>query len=159
MQLFLIRHAQAGDRSHGVHDLHRPLTDEGHRRARQLAALLEGTPIEKVMSSPATRCVQTVEPLAAAAGLPVEEEPELWEGSSIERVLGLLETQPVETLVACSHGDVIPEVIEAVSRDGATVSGRGCRQGSVWVLGHDGQAWRTARYLDRSHGSFPAHFF
>ena len=35
----------------------------------------------------------------------------------------------------CSHGDVIPQVIDALERRGMEVSGfRDSRKGSVWVL-------------------------
>lgn len=150
MNVYLIRHAQAGDRGHGPRDMYRPLSDKGGRRAAELAQLLAGAGITRVLSSPATRCTQTVQPLAAALGLEVEEHPVLWEGSDLDDVLALLEEPADGDVVACSHGDIIPELVERLAAGGATVQGRGCEKGSIWVLERDGGTWRSARYLSRS---------
>jgi 8-oxo-dGTP diphosphatase len=55
--------------------------------------------------------------------------------------------------VMCSHGDVIPEVIDALERRGMEVSGfRESRKGSVWVLERrkgafiGGHAWPPPRF-------------
>ena len=38
-------------------------------------------------------------------------------------------------LVMCSHGDLIPEVLNRLLREGMSViGGRGCEKGSVWTL-------------------------
>ena len=155
MRLFLIRHAQTGERLAGTRDLYRPLSAKGHDRARQLVSLLGGAGIEKVIASPATRCLQTVEPLAIACGLVVEEQPDLWEGSPIPHVIALLEQQRVAAAAVGTHGDIIPEVVEWVGRQGASVVGRGCEKGSVWILDHAEGAWTSARYLDRSQAELP----
>ncbi len=91
-----------------------------------------------MLSSPFLRCVQTVEPLADKLGLAVEVEPALGEGPDIAAVLALLEglaTSGTEA-VLCSHGDVIPLVVAAVERRGATVvtSDWSVRKGSVWTV-------------------------
>ena len=65
------------------------------------------------MSSPFVRCVQTLEPLAERAGLPIEVDGRLGEGAAFEGVLELLDTLP-QGAVLCSHGDVIPETIDAL---------------------------------------------
>ena len=156
MRLFLIRHAQTEDRQSGGRDLYRPLSEQGFARARELDALLAPTNVERVLTSPATRCVQTVEPLAITCGLDVEEQPDLWEGSSIPHVLALLENQQRRAVAACTHGDIIPAVVDVIARQGANVSGRGCENGSIWVLDHDGRRWTDALYLDRSAVQGPA---
>jgi 8-oxo-dGTP diphosphatase len=155
MRLFLIRHAQAGDRSSEQRDVYRPLSPPGRRRADELAQMLGHQPITRILSSPAARCVQTVAPLAGMLGLTVDEQPELWEGTAVADVLALLEHQSAPTIAACSHGDVIPDVIDALSKSGAAISGRGCEKGSVWILDHDGRHWTAATYLDRSHSHLP----
>lgn len=149
MRLFLIRHAHAGSRLAGSRDIYRPLSEQGHARAVELAAQLGHAEVERVLTSPATRCVQTVEPLAARLGLEVIEQPDLWEGSPIPHVLALLDQQRNHRSVAvCSHGDVIPETLDALAQNGTVMTGRGCAKGSVWVLDHDGDHWATARYFD-----------
>lgn len=156
MRVLLIRHARAGDRSPGGRDLYRPLVDDGHRRAGELRDLLAGRPIVAVLSSPATRCVQTVEPLAAELGLEVDEQPDLYEGSATAHVLALLEGRERGEVVACTHGDVIPAVIETVAGAGALVRGRGCETGSIWLLERRSDRWEEAIYFDRSRRDLPA---
>src|SRR6185436_5719102 len=78
--LFLVRHASAGHRASWEGEQRiRPLDERGRRQALALVDLLEGEPIERILSSPAFRCVQTVEPLAAARGLEIELRDELTE--------------------------------------------------------------------------------
>lgn len=158
MKIFLIRHANAGQRTADPHDLYRPLVEEGHERARSLADLLADAGITSVLSSPATRCVQTVEPLAAVLNLTVREHPDLWEGSAISHVLALLGHHRDGALAVCSHGDIIPEVIEAVGAAGATIQGRGCEKGSVWILDYGQDGCTGARYLDRSQQKLPVDY-
>lgn len=149
MNVYLIRHAHAGDRGSGPRDIDRPLSEQGHRRALELAEMLSGEAITRILSSPATRCTQTVEPLAQALGLPVEEHHDLWEGSRSHDVAALLAAHRDGDLVACSHGDVIPEVIEQLAAAGVAVHGRGCEKGSLWLLERDGDGWMAARYISR----------
>lgn len=156
MRLFLIRHAQAEDRQIGGRDLYRPLSDKGLARARELSGLLAPSNVERILTSPATRCVQTVEPLATASGVELEDQPDLWEGSLITHVLALFESQQGKVVAACTHGDIIPGVVEEIARQGADVFGRGCEKGSIWVLDHDGKRWTGARYLNRSAIELPA---
>lgn len=155
MRVLLVRHAQAGDRLAGHRDIYRPLSVDGHARARSLADLLAPVGPSRILSSPATRCVQTVEPLAAHLGLEVETQPDLWEGTPTSHVLAVLTQHQERTLVACSHGDIIPAVIETMAADGADVRGRGCEKGSIWLADHDGERWRTARYVDRAQTELP----
>ncbi|MEM9655376.1 MAG: phosphoglycerate mutase family protein, partial [Actinomycetota bacterium] len=118
----------------------------GHARARELVSVFEGRPAVRIMSSPATRCVQTVSPLAAAAGMEVEESQDLWEGSRIDDALTALEIDGNGAVVACSHGDIIPGLIEMLGAKGVRVTGRGCELGSIWVLRFENGRWVDARY-------------
>jgi len=104
----LLRHASAGDRWDWPDDDRlRPLDEKGRRQAEKLADALGGDDIRRVVSSPFVRCVQTVEPLAAALGLDVELDDRLAEGGGISAE-SLLEEEGV---VACTHGDVIHDFI------------------------------------------------
>lgn len=73
--LFLVRHAH----SPFSQDEMRPLSPAGHAAAVRVADLLEDAGITRVVSSPYTRAVQTVRPLADRLGLPVDIEPDLRE--------------------------------------------------------------------------------
>jgi phosphohistidine phosphatase SixA len=70
---YLVRHAHAGDkRAWTGPDRLRPLSGSGRREAHGLLVQLRPYPVVRILSSPAVRCVQTVEPLAQRRGLPVE---------------------------------------------------------------------------------------
>ncbi|MEM7337887.1 MAG: phosphoglycerate mutase family protein [Actinomycetota bacterium] len=155
-RLFLIRHANAGARGSDHRDLYRPLTPKGRQRADELVGLLTEMAVRRVVSSPASRCVQTVDPLATALAIEVEEHPDLWEGTPIDHVLALMDDCRSTTTVVCSHGDVIPAVIERLGDRGVLVQGRGCETGSVWMLDHDGSDWTRATYVDPSRAALPA---
>jgi len=78
--VLVIRHASAGDSEDWEGDDRlRPLDAKGFGQASRLVELLEGYTVSRVLSSPAVRCVQTVEPLAHGRGLVVEVRDELAE--------------------------------------------------------------------------------
>ena len=128
---YLVRHGAAGDR-HAWHDSDelRPLDEEGRRQAEALVALLAEAVIERLLSSPYLRCVQTLEPLAAARGMPVETTPALAEGAGGAGAVELLSRD--EALVACGHGDVIEEALDLLAAAGVALEGRprGAPQGA-----------------------------
>ena len=128
---FLVRHGAAGDRHawHGPDEL-RPLDEEGRRQAESLVGLLAGMAIERLLSSPYTRCVQTLEPLAAARGMPIEPSPVLAEGAGGAGAVELLSRD--EALVACSHGEVIEAALDLLGEAGVALEGRpqGAPQGA-----------------------------
>jgi 8-oxo-dGTP diphosphatase len=148
----LIRHAHAGDRSawHGD-DALRPLSDRGWRQARGLATLIPAQPrLRRVLSSPALRCIQTVEPLAAAHALRVEVDDRLNEGADPRDTLALLDAEMrLGAVAACSHGDVIPGVLDLLRSAGVAFEGPlTWPKASTWVLeGADGGGVLRARYL------------
>ncbi len=134
MALFLVRHAKAGSRSEwSGEDRLRPLTPTGWTQARAIADRL-GTVAGELHTSPYLRCRQTLEPLATRLGQPIEECPALTEGAGFGPLLDLLGTLPDGT-VMCSHGDVIPAVIDALVRRGAHLIGEpSWRKGVIWTL-------------------------
>lgn len=143
MALYLVRHASAGVAQRDREDDHlRPLDDKGRAQARAIAERLSDLGITGLHSSPYLRCVQTLEPLADLLGLPIAVHAELGELSSgnPERPWGAIEAMELcaslaEGSVVCSHGDVIPAVIEALMRRGMEVSGPiGFRKASIWVI-------------------------
>src|SRR5918992_2526917 len=91
MVLYLVRHADAGNKHlwPGV-DSQRPLSDAGWHQARWLAGQLDGRPLTSIVSSPALRCVQTVEPLARRRGLQVRTDPRLDVDGHAGQATGLL---------------------------------------------------------------------
>lgn len=146
--IYLIRHAHAGSRSHwSGDDRERPLSDKGHAQAANLATALEPAGITHVLASPATRCSQTVAPLARASGVEVEVRKELREGADPAKLLALIEELAPDSPALCGHGDVIPEVMGLLVRRGLIVEGpSGNNKGSWWAIDHDGEQFTTARW-------------
>ncbi|MEM7141059.1 MAG: phosphoglycerate mutase family protein [Actinomycetota bacterium] len=138
MTLYLVRHAHALDRSGWAYDdLERPLTDRGRAQADSVDAFFADRPLRAAYSSQALRCVDTIAPAAQTHGLEVEIRAPLTEGARPNDLLELLRDEAATEgdLVVCSHGDLIPEVLNRLLREGMSVLGpRGCEKGSVWEL-------------------------
>jgi phosphohistidine phosphatase SixA len=116
----LLRHASAGHRTDWEHDdTGRPLDARGLRQSADLIDILRPLGISRVVSSPYVRCVQTVEPLAAALGLEVEEDDRLEEGAGAAAATLVNE----RGVVCCTHGDIVEAVL-----------GRGLKKGAAVVL-------------------------
>ena len=100
----------------GRDDRDRPLDECGQAQADELVRLLARFDVGSIVSADVARCVDTVAPFADALGLPVREEPLLSEicypGREEEAVAVLRSTDPDRDAVACSQGDVIPDLIE-----------------------------------------------
>ncbi|HEU4841651.1 MAG TPA: phosphoglycerate mutase family protein [Ilumatobacteraceae bacterium] len=136
MSIFVVRHAKAGSRHEwdGDDDTERPLTKPGRRQAAALAARLAGEQVTGLWSSPSVRCVQTIEPLAEVLGLDIVTDPRLAEGAALTGILELFHDLP-DGAVLCSHGDVIPDLLDALVRRGAHVTtAPDWRKAAVWVL-------------------------
>ena len=146
---YLVRHAKAGARSAWTEeDRLRPLSRAGRRQAEALATIFRGLEVERVISSPYVRCVQTVRPLALDRGLPVETSEALAEGAPPDRALALLEETAHTPAVLCTHGDVVPALVLHLAEHGAELEGeRDWKKGSVWVLEREDGRVERARYL------------
>ncbi len=132
---YLVRHAKAGQRRdwHTDDEL-RPLSNAGWRQATALADTLESLATGPLLSSPYLRCRQTLVPLAERRGVDVCDEERLREGEPFEPALQLLEDAPDGT-VFCTHGDLIPELVQALVRRGALLATMpDWRKGVVWEL-------------------------
>ena len=109
--LLFVRHASAGDREKWTGDDRlRPLDEKGRRQAVELVTKLEPYAVERVLSSPFVRCIQTVEPLAAARGLDVETTQVLADGAGADGVRRLLGELAGSAVVLCGHGGEIEEL-------------------------------------------------
>ncbi|MBK5222733.1 MAG: histidine phosphatase family protein [Acidimicrobiia bacterium] len=143
MPIYLVRHAHAGSRDAWVApDADRHLSDQGWGRAHEIADTLASVGITEVRSSPLVRCVETMEPLAAALGIEVGDDEALREGATLAAGVVLVERLAADGTIAalCSHGDIIPDLLAALARRGARLDpGGACPKGSIWILRtHDG---------------------
>ena len=137
--VYLVRHAKAGERRvwEGP-DVDRPLSAKGWKLARSLSARLATKGATSLYSSPYVRCVQTLEPLSELTGTAIVVDERLEEDRAFEPVLDLL--GEVDTgAVLCSHGDIIPAVLQALVRRGMEVESEAdWRKATVWVLKRKG---------------------
>lgn len=112
MKVVLVRHARAGKRDEWTGDDRlRPLDDRGRRQAAGLVGALTVLGVDRLVSSPYVRCIQTLEAAAAALDLPIENRDELAEGASAETVHLLLEDLAGTTPALCTHGDVVEALL------------------------------------------------
>jgi 8-oxo-dGTP diphosphatase len=148
----LIRHAKAKNRDTWIEpDFLRPLAKRGKREAEAVAARLAEEPLERLVSSPFVRCLQTLEPLAVTLDLPIETTDLLAEGSDGGRAAELLLSLASSgTVACCTHGDVLAGVMSVVAGSGLPLDGpRAAPVGSTWVLGVDGARFVDARFVDQ----------
>jgi 8-oxo-(d)GTP phosphatase len=105
VSLLLVRHAWAGhsDQWDGDDEL-RPLDDRGREQSQALVSLLAPYEVERILSSPATRCVDTVVPLAGARGLDIEVRDELGVDRMDRDGPGLVRSFAGAPVVVCGHG-------------------------------------------------------
>lgn len=125
MSLLLVRHAWAGDSEKwDGDDRVRPVDDRGRKQSEGLVAVLAGFAVDRIVSSPYLRCIQTVEPLAEARRLDIELDDALG-ADRLEDVPQVLEGLQGENAVVCTHGDL------------PWLEDRKFKKGSTWVLNGD----------------------
>jgi len=160
--LYIVRHAVAVAKDRwSSSDVLRPLTAKGVRQSEALATWFAGTGAELeevvdiVVSSPTVRCVATVLGLARPHAVDVRTDLALALGdpagaAALGRAL-LASHGRAEgpAAVLCSHGEVIPGLLEALTPFRATHSLQNCAKGSVWALSTT-NAGPVARYHDPS---------
>ncbi|NNF53387.1 MAG: histidine phosphatase family protein [Acidimicrobiales bacterium] len=151
MKLYLVRHGHAGSRDWSRHDQYRQLSDRGRDEAAEIELALAEINVGAVISSPATRCVQTVEPLSKRLGLEVIEDKRLWEDADIADAMDVLNENTEDGAVICSHGNIIPEMLHWLLQTGMTAKGRGCAKGSVWTVTYRNGQFTKARYHQLGH--------
>jgi phosphohistidine phosphatase SixA len=100
-----------------VADRLRPLDARGRLQAAALVELLRPLGVSRVVSSPYVRCIETVQPLAAALGVPVEPDDRLAEGAG-PAAADLFHEAGV---VCCTHGDIVEAVLGRSLKKAAAV--------------------------------------
>ena len=153
VQMLLVRHGHAGTKEGWAGDDRlRPLDARGTRQAEHLLGIIVPMHPTRLISSPYTRCLQTMETLAAKTGLAVDEDGALTPSAgplAYDLIRGLSRADTSDRVVLCTHGEVIGDVLARLAReDGVRLSRRppGLK-GCVWVLGfHKGEA-DGARYI------------
>jgi 8-oxo-dGTP diphosphatase len=119
--VIVVRHGKAvpADAWDGP-DSTRPLLLRGTTQATDIAASIAAYLPEKILTSTAARCVATVAPLAALVALKPKEVAGLSQDAfeSDQATIGEILAKRMKskkTVVLCSHGPVIPEIIRELA--------------------------------------------
>ena len=152
MPIYLTRHASAGTRGSLGHnsDLDRTLDAVGHEQAEGIVNLLGDVGVTAIYTSRAARCRQTIEPLGQKLDVEVVQHDALLEGQSATAAVHLARTlaQSDITAALCSHGDIIPDMIQTLAREGTVIVGpRAWAKGSTWELRTRGGDITEAEFL------------
>ena len=120
--LIALRHAKAvPPASWDGPDSTRPLLHRGIEQSKSIAPAVAAYRPQRLISSPATRCLTTVDPLAELTDLPIKtvtgiSQDAYEDGSSTVLKVVRRQLGKARTVVLCSHGPVLPDIIEAAAK-------------------------------------------
>jgi 8-oxo-dGTP diphosphatase len=136
LTIYLVRHVKAGERrTWDGDDRLRPVSRAGQRQALALVRVLADAKFDRILSSPYVRCLESMVPLASERGLAIEPNDALAEESALEPALALVVKHAQSGAVFCSHGDIIPMLLEHYSANGVDLGpAPQCPKGCTWVL-------------------------
>lgn len=118
--LIVVRHGKAVPAtSWDGPDSQRPLLHRGHEQAKAIAGGIAAFQPDVIYTSTATRCIQTITPLATSTGVRVKESRRLsqerWTpGGERSRTVIERRLDKGKAVVLCSHGPVIPQLVAEV---------------------------------------------
>jgi 8-oxo-dGTP diphosphatase len=150
LTIYLVRHVKAGERATWPDDDRlRPVSKAGQRQARGLVDVLSGARFERIVTSPYVRCIESVGPLASIRLLAIELSEALAEEAPLDDALAIFRKHVHGGAVLCSHGDVIPMLLEYFAHKGLDLGPElACAKGSTWALETNSSGDVTeARYL------------
>jgi 8-oxo-(d)GTP phosphatase len=145
--IHVVRHAHAGNpAAWSLDDDLRPLSDQGCGQAERLVGVLAAPRPAVVYSSPSVRCIATVLPLARVMKLPLTTLDELYEGGSAAAMLDRLRSEPQSPVVACTHGDILTDLLDMLVSIGISLPSLRAEKGSTWTLETTDSGISSARY-------------
>jgi 8-oxo-dGTP diphosphatase len=134
----LLRHGTALNRKQWSGEpAERPLTSAGLAEAEALAPLLAAYGDTTLVTSPKTRCVQTLTPTAEASGVELLREPALADDGDPEAARSWLRhaVKAQRPVIACTHRPVLPELLGESSLGQVIRAGRRALDpAEAWVL-------------------------
>lgn len=148
-KLYVVRHADAGTRGRSSEpDELQALSERGQRQADGLRKQLADVGITRLVASPSRRCMDTLLPLATHLGLEVEPDDRLAEGQGFAGALALAEELRNAPAAICSHGDVIPDLLEALLRRGIKLKDEHrWPKASTWILTRGAAGFSKGTYV------------
>ena len=116
-RLIFIRHAH---RDTEIHSRDNGLSDKGKKQVRQVVRFSQNRELEDglFLSSPKVRCVETITPVAEALRSEIQIDARLGEGGTSADLVSFVDWWKYEApdlTIACSHGDVIPMLVEKIT--------------------------------------------
>jgi 8-oxo-dGTP diphosphatase len=139
--LVVLRHGKAAARSSDIADLDRPLTSLGKQQAKAVLPVLSSYGVGRVVSSPALRCAQTVEPYAHSISTFIEIDERLSENTTANNVQRSVDSMldRKRPVVLCSHRPTLPWIFEAIGTNSYDLApGEGIvvhhRKGTVFAV-------------------------
>lgn len=136
-QLILLRHAKAEPRSAAYPvDSERPLSTSGLAQAKAIVPVLAAFGPERIVTSPAVRCADTVAPLAVHLGVDEEFEPgisqDAWDEGETRDLRERIARAVLlgKSMVICSHRPVLPDLTREVAAAAQERPGRYLREAS-----------------------------
>lgn len=150
MNLYLVRHGAAEDKSPGGRDFDRELTEEGKKK---MSAAVKGWEniipnFDTLVSSPLIRALETAEIVRKAYGLKedVIQDNRLMPGSKTEEVISLVNEMPGDNIVIFGHEpDFSTHVSRLISNSGAEID---FKKGAVAKIVFQGRARLSAGTLE-----------
>ena len=143
LEIFIHMDAAPRDTWTGADMDARPLTDLGWKQSERIADLiLESGPVDAIISSPALRATQSLEPLSKRTAISVEvtpgfgdtfryRAPDGWDnpdnpgpsplggaysaGKALSELHGLLARSDVSRAILCSYDDIVPAFLSCVA--------------------------------------------
>lgn len=125
----VLRHAKAKSREKwDGPDKKRPLTSRGRAEANAIVGPLSAFGIQKIVSSPAVRCLETATPLATVLGRRVERSAlisqDAWDDGTadVRTVIGA-RVRARKPAVVCSHRPLLPTILNELALATGTLRG------------------------------------
>lgn len=129
----LVRHGHAGSKKHWTgDDADRPLDARGRAEAEAIGHALADAGAGRLRSSPMRRCIQTLEPLAAALGRPIDAVPLLGPESGARALRDWLATDTADGDVLCTHGETMARLLDELGPRSIVGHGNVLAKGTFW---------------------------
>lgn len=138
--MILVRHAHAESKARWEPaDSLRPLSARGELEAAALVTTFARDDVVAVWTSAATRCRQTVAPLAAERGLELQDHPLLAKDAVEGSLLPWVLAHAGSPWALCTHGEVFEALLRVGRASGlVTAPARLTEKGAAWrVIGHE----------------------
>lgn len=140
--VIVLRHASAGEKKYWPdRDLVRPLDDRGRWEATELSRLLRAYAPRRVVSSATARCLESLLDYAFAQDVPlVADQAFTLNSTTQDRAVARFRELVAECdgsgdgLIVCTHGELVPGLVEESCPEEGRPEDPALRKASFWVF-------------------------